>query len=180
MENMYWQPWQPQPYRYRIHPNRVTMYSAVYPPYVRRESFSSWLGHTVKDYGNEPFVVDIDQATKHNETYRTALWTGTHLQVTVMSIPVGDDIGLEIHPATDQFIRIEAGQGLVQMGSSEETLDFAVTAYDGYAILIPAGTWHNVTNTGTTPLKIYAVYAPPEHPRGTAHVTKAEAMAAHD
>ncbi len=130
----------------------------------------------VKDYGSKPFVVNIDQVTKQNNTYRTALWTGENLQVTLMSINVGDDIGLEVHPTTDQFIRIEEGHGLVQMGDSKDKLDFQEMAYDDYAIMIPAGKWHNVTNLGNKPLKIYSIYAPPEHPYGTVHETKAIAM----
>jgi mannose-6-phosphate isomerase-like protein (cupin superfamily) len=130
----------------------------------------------LKDYGSEPFVVNIDDATKRNDTYRTALWTGENLQVTLMSIDVGDDIGLEVHPTTDQFLRIEEGQGFVQMGDTEDNLTFEADAYDDYAIMIPAGKWHNVTNTGDKPLKVYAIYAPPEHPFGTVHVTKADAM----
>lgn len=128
------------------------------------------------DYGPRPFVVNIDQATKQNNNYRTALWTGKHYQLTLMSINVGDDIGLEVHPTTDQFIRIEEGQGLVQMGNSKDKLDFQEMAYDDYAIMIPAGKWHNVTNTGNKPLKIYVIYAPPQHPYGTVHETKAIAM----
>lgn len=132
----------------------------------------------IKDYGGKPLVVNIDQATKQNNTYRTALWTGEHLQVTLMSIDVGDDIGLEVHPNTDQFIRIEEGEGMVQMGDSKDKLDFVVQAYDDFAIMIPAGKWHNLTNTGNKPIKLYAIYAPPEHPFGTVHPTKAAAMAA--
>lgn len=131
---------------------------------------------TLQDYGTRPFVVNIDQATKKNKNYRTALWTGEYLQVTVMSINVGEDIGLEVHPTTDQFIRIEEGQGLVQMGDSRDNLDFQLMAYDDYAIMIPAGKWHNVTNTGNHPLKVYVIYAPPEHPFGTVHETKASAQ----
>jgi mannose-6-phosphate isomerase-like protein (cupin superfamily) len=132
----------------------------------------------LQDYGSKPFVVDIAEAARQNHTYRTALWTGKNLQVTLMSIDVGDDIGLEVHPATDQFIRIEEGQGLVQMGDSRDHLDFQEMAYDDYAIMIPAGKWHNVTNTGSHPLKMYVIYAPPEHPYGTVHETKAAAMSA--
>ncbi len=132
----------------------------------------------ITDYGRRPLVLNIDQAAKQNNTYRTAIWTGKHLQVTLMSIHVGDDIGLEVHPTTDQFIRIEQGQGLVQMGDSKNNLDFQQMASDGYAIMIPAGKWHNVTNMGSVPLKIYVIYAPPEHPLGTVHETKAEAMSA--
>jgi mannose-6-phosphate isomerase-like protein (cupin superfamily) len=131
----------------------------------------------IKDYGKKPYVVNIDKATKQNNTYRTALWTGEHLQVTLMSINVGDDIGLEVHPTTDQFIRIEEGQGLVQMGDSKDQVDFEKKVYDDYAIMIPAGKWHNLINTGKKPLKVYAIYAPPEHPFGTVHKTKADAMA---
>ena len=124
-----------------------------------------------------PFVVNIAQAAKLNNNYRTALWTGQHFQVTLMSINVGEDIGLEVHPNTDQFIRIEEGQGLVQMGASKDRLDFQTMAYEDYAIMVPAGTWHNVTNTGNRPLKVYVIYAPPQHPFGTVHPTKASAMA---
>ncbi|ANX11556.1 cupin [Fictibacillus arsenicus] len=132
----------------------------------------------IRDYGGKPLVINIDEASKVNNTYRTALWTGEHLQVTLMSIDVGDDIGLEVHPNTDQFLRIEEGQGIVQMGDSQDQLDFQVEAYDDFAIMIPAGKWHNLTNTGDKPIKLYAIYAPPEHPFGTVHPTKAAAMAA--
>lgn len=127
---------------------------------------------TLKDYGPQPYTVDIDEATKENNNYRTALWTGTHLQVTLMSINVGDDIGLEIHPDTDQFIRIEDGRGKVRMGKNKENLDYEANVSDGFAVMIPAGTWHNITNTGNKPLKVYSIYAPPHHPRGIVQPTK--------
>ena len=134
----------------------------------------------LKDYGSRPFVVNIEHATKQNNTFRTALWTGHHLQLTLMSIDVGEDIGLEVHPNLDQFIRIEEGRGLVQMGDSQYHLDFQTEAFDDDVILIPAGKWHNLINTGHRPLKLYSIYAPPEHPYGTVHQTKAEAMAAEE
>jgi len=90
-----------------------------------------------------------------------------------------DDIGLEMHPDVDQFIRIEQGRALVQMGDSKSNLNYKKIAADDDAILIPAGKWHNITNTGTTPLKLYSLYAPPEHPKGTVHRTKSEAEQAH-
>ena len=133
------------------------------------------------DHGDNPYVVDIQEATIENDTFRTALWTGANLQLTVMAIQPGDDIGLEVHEDHDQFLRIEEGTGLVQMGPSENELDFEETAEDDYAVFVPAGTWHNITNTGDIPLKLYSIYAPGEHPRGTVHETKAEADAAeHD
>jgi mannose-6-phosphate isomerase-like protein (cupin superfamily) len=131
---------------------------------------------SLTDYGPKPFVVNINEATKQNNTYRTALWTGTHLQVTLMSLNVGEDIGLEMHSNVDQFLRIEQGQGIVQMGKSKDNLNFKRNVYDDYAIMIPAGTWHNLTNTCNIPIKLYSIYAPPNHPFGTVHVTKADAM----
>ncbi|MDQ0194577.1 mannose-6-phosphate isomerase-like protein (cupin superfamily) [Paenibacillus wynnii] len=147
---------------------------------TRFDSFRSSNGNEnmlLTDYGPKPFVVNINEATKQNNTYRTALWTGAHLQVTLMSLNVGEDIGLEMHSDVDQFLRIEQGQGIVQMGESKENLNFQKEVFDDSAILLPAGTWHNLTNTGRIPLKLYSIYAPPNHPFGTVHVTKADAMA---
>nr|WP_235436114.1 cupin domain-containing protein [Gottschalkia purinilytica] len=92
-----------------------------------------------------------------------------------MSINVGEDIGLEIHNDLDQFIRIEEGQGIVKMGDRKDKLDFQKRVYDDYAIIIPAGKWHNLINTGRKPLKLYSIYAPPAHPHGTVHKTKEDA-----
>lgn len=129
------------------------------------------------DHGPNPYVVNINEATKQNNTFRTALWTGEHLQVTLMSLNVGEDIGLEAHPNVDQFLRIEQGQGLVQMGKTKDHLNFKRYVNDDFAIMVPAGTWHNLTNIGSVPLKLYSIYAPPNHPFGTVHPTKADAMA---
>ncbi len=150
---------------------------AVYNRFHSFPSSNDYRDIVLTDYGPNPYTVNINEAAKQNNTYRTALWTGEHLQVTLMSIKVGEDIGLEIHPHVDQFLRIEQGQGIVQMGKSKDHLDFVRNVYDDSAIMIPAGTWHNVTNTGPIPLKLYSIYAPPNHPFGTVHVTKADAAA---
>lgn len=133
----------------------------------------------LRDYGPDPFVVNIESATLQNNNFRLALWTGEYLQLTLMRINVGDDIGLEMHPDVDQFIRIEQGQGLVMMGDSRDRLHYRRRVYDDYVILIPAGKWHNLINTGRTPIKLYSIYAPPEHPRGTVHRTKEDAEEHH-
>ena len=130
------------------------------------------------DYGAQPFVLNIEEATIANDKFRVAKWTGNNLQMTLMTIQPGDDIGLEVHADHDQFLRVEQGLGLVQMGSAEDNLDYEQSVEDDYAIFVPAGMWHNVTNTGDQPLKLYSIYAPSEHPRGTIHNTKAEAEAA--
>lgn len=132
----------------------------------------------IRDHGPEPFVVNIEEITKLNNTFRTALWTGDHMQLTLMSINVGEDIGLEIHPHLDQFLRIEEGQGMVMMGDDKNNLNFQRMVRDDFAIIIPAGTWHNLVNTGNIPIKLYSIYAPPQHPHGTVHLTKADAEAA--
>lgn len=139
---------------------------------------SNWNRLVLKDYGANPFTININDASKQNNTYRTALWTGKHLQVTLMSLNPGEDIGLEMHPNVDQFLRIEQGHGVVQMGNSRNNLNYRRNVSDDSAIFIPAGTWHNLTNTGHVPLKLYSIYAPPNHPPGTVHRTKADAMAA--
>ena len=129
----------------------------------------------IRDYGSEPLIVNIDCFTKQNPYYRTALWTGKHLQVTLMSIPVHGDIGLEIHSDVDQFIRIEDGCALVMMGKNKTLLNYQQRVNSNYAVIIPAGTWHNIINTGNCPLKLSSIYAPPQHPRGTIHRTKEDA-----
>ena len=129
----------------------------------------------MNDHGPEPFLTSIDKASRQNPHYRTALWTGQHLQLTLMCIPVGGEIGLEVHPDTDQFIRIESGHGMAMMGPDKDRLHFQRPVCDGYAIFVPAGTWHNIVNTGCCPLKIYTIYAPPHHPHGTVQFTKADA-----
>ena len=135
-------------------------------------------GTMLKDHGGRPYAVNIDKATKMNNNYRTALWTGKYLQLTLMSIGVGNDIGLEMHPDTDQLIRIEQGCGIAKMGDSKDHLDFQCRVCENYAIFVPAGTWHNLINTGKVPIKLYSIYAPPEHPFGTVHKTKKDAEAA--
>jgi mannose-6-phosphate isomerase-like protein (cupin superfamily) len=135
------------------------------------------MGANVRDEGSAPFVVDIEEATLANDNYRTTLWTGSHIQMTVMSIEPGGDIGLEVHQDGDQFLRVEGGRARVQMGPEEDDLPFDREVGDDWAILVPAGTWHNVSNLGDGPLKVYAIYGPPEHPHGTVHATKAEADA---
>lgn len=126
---------------------------------------------TTSDYGPNPFIVDINQWARQNSCFRTTLWTGRHLQVTLMCIPVASDIGLEVHHV-DQYIRIECGCGLAMMGNREDKLTYKKAVYENYVVFVPAGTWHNIVNTGNRPLKVSSLYAPPEHAPGTVHATK--------
>ena len=135
---------------------------------------------TVKDIGPQPQSFDLEQATRDNTDYRSVVWSGLHLQVTLMSIPVDHDIGLEMHADTDQFLRLDAGCGRVQMGGSKDQLTFEKDVSDGWCILVPAGTWHNVTNIGRVPLQIYTVYAPAHHKPGKIHKTEADAASDKD
>lgn len=128
----------------------------------------------IRDYGGEPVALNIHRFTRANPYFRTALWTGDNLQVTLMSIPVGGEIGLEMHPQTDQFLRIESGCAHIMMGKCKEKLTYHQKANSDYSIMIPAGTWHNIKNIGNIPLKLHSVYAPPQHPFVTVHKTKAD------
>ena len=168
MNNTYY----PNPYPY---PRPCPYFSnaPMYNPHCPKQHVQ------LRDYGPDPFVINIEDASKQNNNFRLALWTGCHLQLTLMSIKVGEDIGLEIHPNVDQFLRIEQGQGLVKMGDRKDCLDFQANVCDNYAIVIPAGKWHNLINTGCVPIKLYSIYAPPNHPHGTVHITKEDAEEQH-
>ena len=127
------------------------------------------------------WVGDIEALTTDNTTFRTVLYTGANLQLTVMCLQPGEEIGLEMHDHLDQFIRIEKGQAKVTLGSSAERVEIIHEVATDWVVIIPGGTWHNVINTGTSELQLYSLYAPPEHPDNAVHQTKADAEAAgHD
>ena len=130
-----------------------------------------------KDRGKEPYVVDIESKTVNNDNFRTTLWTGAHLQLTLMSIPVNSSIGLEVHPETDQFLRVDAGTGRCVMGPAKDEVTFEQAVEDGWSIQVPAGMWHDVINTGDEPLQLYAVYAPVHHAQGIVQATAEDAEA---
>jgi mannose-6-phosphate isomerase-like protein (cupin superfamily) len=132
---------------------------------------------TIIDIGPDPQSFNLEEATVENANYRTVAWSGRYLQVTLMSIPESGDVGLEMHPETDQFLRLDAGRGRVQMGPSQYNLEFDQEVSDGWCILVPAGTWHNVTNIGDEPMQLYAVYAPAHHKPGKIQATAADAAA---
>lgn len=118
------------------------------------------------------FVADIEKLTTENADFRRVLYTGHNLQLVLMAIPPGEEIGEEVHDDRDQFFRVEQGKGEVLIDGNRSKIE------DDDAIIVPAGARHNVVNTGDEPLKLYTVYGPPEHRDGTVHKTKAEADAA--
>ncbi len=115
------------------------------------------------------FHVSLEQATLSNDDFRRVLFTAKHMQLVLMTLQSGEEIGLETHDTHDQFIRVEEGEGKAIIGNEEFSL------MDGSAIIVPAGSQHNVINSGEKPMKLYTVYAPAEHPDGTVHHNKAEA-----
>ncbi len=166
----------PLPIRLTLHTHRIS--GTADQRTTPRGLFSTLLGEhevTIKDVGPKPQSFDLESATLENMDYRVVAWSGKYLQLTLMSIPVGGDIGLEAHPETDQFLRLDGGRGRVQMGPTKEQLDFDREVEDGWAIFVPAGTWHNVTNIGDEPVRLYAVYAPVHHASGRVHATAADA-----
>lgn len=119
------------------------------------------------------FVTNIERDTLANDDFRRVLFTGPNTQLVLMTLRPGEDIGLETHREHDQFIRVEAGTGVVRLNGEESAIE------DGSAVVIPAGVEHNLVNgSSDTPLRLYTLYSPPEHPDGTVHRTKEEAHAA--
>lgn len=120
----------------------------------------------------DPFVANIEKATKKNENFRQVLFTGQHEQLVVMTLQPGEEIGLEVHEDTDQFLRVEKGEGKIVLDGKERPFE------ENDAAVIPAGTRHNIINTSEDePLKLYTIYAPPKHAAGTIHESKADAVA---
>ena len=124
--------------------------------------------------GDKGTILNIKNVAGSNGYYRKEIWTGEHLQLTVMSIPIGGEVGLELHNENDQFIGVEYGIASVYMGETKQGVRFVGNVNPEYVVIVPAGTWHNIINEGNYPLKIYSVYAPPHHPKGTIHKTKFE------
>lgn len=119
------------------------------------------------------FVGNIEEKTLVNTYFRQVLYTGVHAQLVVMSLALGEEIGLETHPNVDQFFRFESGEGKVIINGEESLVK------NGSAVIVPAGAQHNVINISQTEaLKLYTIYSPPNHPDGTIHKTKQEALAA--
>ncbi len=117
---------------------------------------------------------NIETLTIENEDFRRVLYTGKHLQMVVMTIQPGEEIGSEVHDGIDQFFRFEEGEGVVDIDGVENRVE------DGSGVIVPSGARHNVRNTGDKPLKLYTLYGPPEHQDGIVQATKAEAEARHD
>lgn len=121
----------------------------------------------------QTYVGNLEKDTEDNQNFRKVVYTGKHCQLVLMTLKVGEDIGMEVHPDVDQFLRFEKGRGTVIIDGEKTEVS------DGFAVVIPAGSQHNVINTSETKeLKLYTVYSPANHPEGTIHTTRAEAMEA--
>ena len=117
---------------------------------------------------------NIEQRTVENGDFRRVLYTGGHLQLVLMTLQPGEEIGAEVHPDRDQFFRFEEGSGAVYIDGVENKVE------EDFAVIVPAGARHNVRNTGDGPLKLYTIYGPPEHVDGLVEATKADALATHE
>lgn len=132
----------------------------------------NWFKEIIGKSKPSGYVVDIEEESIKNIYFREVLFTAPHTQLVVMSLTPNEDIGMEVHENTDQFIRVEEGKGKAIVDSKEYILS------SGSAVVIPSGTHHNIINTSKSePLKLYTIYSPPHHPNGTIHKTKAEAQA---
>jgi mannose-6-phosphate isomerase-like protein (cupin superfamily) len=119
------------------------------------------------------FVTDIESATRQNDNFRKVIFTAPHSQLVLMTLQPGEEIGMEVHNNVDQFFRIEVGQGKVVIDGQETPIK------DGSAIVVPAGSMHNVVNTGKADLKLYTIYSPPEHRDKVVHGSKADVFEEH-
>ncbi|MGE5803925.1 MAG: cupin domain-containing protein [Gemmatimonadota bacterium] len=117
------------------------------------------------------YIGDIEEQTEANRDFRRVLFTGPRIQLVVMALQPGEELGEEVHVSTDQFFRVEEGQGKIWMDGAETAIE------SDMAIVVPAGMRHNIKNTGHKALKLYTLYAPPQHPDGTVHRTKVDAVA---
>lgn len=117
------------------------------------------------DYGPRPYIANVEQMAMQNQNFRTAIWTGSCVQMTLMSIQPCEEIGWEMHPDTDQILRVEWGKANAEIGDCKYRPHLKRCLDKGDVLFVPAGTWHNVINTGDCPLKISSIYAPPNHPR---------------
>lgn len=118
------------------------------------------------------FITNIEKETKGNSDFRKVIFTAPHSQLVLMSLKPGEEIGNEIHPDNDQFFRVDAGEGKIIFDNAGEHM-----IADGFAVVVPAGTWHNVVNTSADKeFKLYTIYSPAHHPDRTIHKTKEEAM----
>jgi mannose-6-phosphate isomerase-like protein (cupin superfamily) len=150
--------------------NRLrTVPNAPNPFVKRRERLHAALDCALDAAEIKPFHGDLEQLTLANNDFRRVIFTGKHEQLVLMSLKPGENIGNEIHPDTDQFFRIEQGTAKFTLGNGNEV--FSVS--DGGGVVVPAGTWHDV-RAGKDGVKLYTIYAPPNHPDGTVERTKAE------
>lgn len=115
------------------------------------------------------FAQNIEKLTLENNNFRKVLYTGSHSQLVVMSLNPGEEIGMEVHPNVDQFFRFEQGNAKIIIDGEETNVE------SEWAVIIPAGSQHNIINTGSISLKLYTIYSPANHPDGTIHATKEEA-----
>ena len=124
------------------------------------------------EHGGEVYYLNVEKTANRNRNFRESIWTGRYLQMTLMSIPCAEDIGIELHKDTDQYIRVEHGYALVLTGCDDKNLNNKQKLYTGDAVFIPAGVWHNIVNIGRCELKLSSVYAPPHHPKCTVQENK--------
>ncbi|MBG9980949.1 cupin domain-containing protein [Facklamia sp. DSM 111018] len=127
------------------------------------------------DRGKKPVVENIVDWTKANENFRTTVWTGEKLQMTLMTIEPDDEMGLEVHKGIDQLYVIVSGNGTCQVGPAKDNFEVETEISEFSAVFVPANMWHNIINKGSEPLKMYTLYSDTDHLPGTVHKTREEA-----
>lgn len=150
--------------------------SRIYRNYNKYHMINNMQGNTdyrnIQDCGSDFFSADINKIVINNENFLSTLWTGNNLQVTLMCINPKECIGTEVHSNADQFFMIVSGNGMIVMGNNQNMFEYKSKLEKGTIAIVPAGKWHNVMNIGDTPLKLFSIYAPPQHKKGIIHKVK--------
>jgi mannose-6-phosphate isomerase-like protein (cupin superfamily) len=128
------------------------------------------------DHGAKPYIFNVAIAAAENPNFRSTIVTAEHSQLTLMSIPPEETMGIEAHPDNDQYYRIEAGSGRCMMGDAKDNLSIKEEVSAGSMIFVPAGTWHDIVNIGKDDLRMSTIYGPADHVAGTVHKTKQDAI----
>ena len=153
---------------------KIDLKNIIPLPRMKSEGSCCCPDEASEDMGNKPHAFNICNAAYKNSDYRRALWTGKHLQLTVMAIPVGEDTGVEMHDGFDQMVRVEEGSAVIEMGRMPGAMSYKEKLSPCFCAIIPAGTYHIIRNAGGEVLRLSSVYAPPAHKWGTIDKTNPE------
>ncbi len=150
-----------------MHCSKYDWHGNTMPPVYDDKYYYDRCDLKCKNEHGDVFVTNVGKSAIKNTKFKKSYWTGKYLQMTLVSLDCGEDIGVECHDDADEYIRVERGNGVITTGNSRDCMWNKKRLCEGDSVFIPAGTWHNITNCGRGTLKISSIYAPPHHPKCT-------------